>query len=118
MLSEVEAAPELRERITANATKRKALLSAIIPVDVNSQSYDTFKESFTENSSASYQSLMENLASTKADSTLQNALTKLRENHHSDAIVGRMSIPNNTRQRQDCASFISQANSLLLAGHA
>mmetsp|Transcript_28598 Transcript_28598/g.35080 ORF Transcript_28598/g.35080 Transcript_28598/m.35080 type:complete len:132 (+) Transcript_28598:574-969(+) len=66
----------------------------------------------SKNNAAMYKLLMKNLATTtRADSTLQNSLTKLQESYHSDAIVGQMSNPNNTRQRQDCATFLSQANS-------
>jgi len=110
MHTEVQVSPELHQRITDNASKCKAALIEIIPTDTNVQSYDAFRESLTGNNAEMYKVLMENLTTTaRADSTLQNSLTKLQESYHSDAIVGKMSNPNNTRQRQD---FISQASSL------
>jgi len=58
---------------------------------------------------------MNNLAiTTRAKST---SSTKLQESYHSDAIVGKMSNPNNTRKRQDCASILSEANSFAKAAH-
>eukprot|EP00511_Aplanochytrium_stocchinoi_P011960 CAMPEP_0204877010 /NCGR_PEP_ID=MMETSP1348-20121228/47955_1 /ASSEMBLY_ACC=CAM_ASM_000700 /TAXON_ID=215587 /ORGANISM="Aplanochytrium stocchinoi, Strain GSBS06" /LENGTH=236 /DNA_ID=CAMNT_0052033837 /DNA_START=603 /DNA_END=1313 /DNA_ORIENTATION=- len=65
-------------------------------------------DSTLQNTSTKLQESYHSDATTRAKST---SSTKLQESYHSDAIVGKMSNPNKTRERQDCATFLSQANS-------
>jgi len=116
--TEVQVAPELHQRITDNVTKCKAILTEIIPPDTNLQLYDAFRESLTGNNAAMYKLLMKNLTTTaRADSTLQNSLTKLQESYHSDAIVGQMSNPSIPDNAKTVLLFFLRLTVSRTAGH-
>mmetsp|Transcript_15469 Transcript_15469/g.19867 ORF Transcript_15469/g.19867 Transcript_15469/m.19867 type:complete len:127 (-) Transcript_15469:76-456(-) len=118
MHTEVQVAPELHQRITDNATKLKAVVVEIIPPDTNLQLYDAFRESLTGNNAAMYKLLMKNLTTTaRADSTLQNSLTKLQESYHSDAIVGQMSNPSIPDNAKTVLLFFLRLTVSRTAGH-
>mmetsp|Transcript_15291 Transcript_15291/g.19687 ORF Transcript_15291/g.19687 Transcript_15291/m.19687 type:complete len:97 (+) Transcript_15291:111-401(+) len=64
MHGEIQVVPEVQQRITVNANKRKASLQEIVFPDTNLQSYDEFRESLFAINTTTYKVLMKNPATT------------------------------------------------------
>mmetsp|Transcript_15470 Transcript_15470/g.19869 ORF Transcript_15470/g.19869 Transcript_15470/m.19869 type:complete len:142 (-) Transcript_15470:32-457(-) len=112
MHTEVQVAPELHQRITDNATKLKAVVVEIIPPDTNLQPYDAFRESLTGNNAAIYK-----LAHEESDYHSKSRFHFAKQFNQTARELSQRCYcwanvkPIYTRQRQDCATFLSQANS-------
>ena len=109
--SNIQCHPDLQQ-VIENTEKRKIAIQRFLPENTNLEDTTNFKNSLLQNNAEPFKMFMENLMKhNNSSSKLQNFLTKLEESYRSDAIIGKLSNPNNPRYKQNCANFLSQANS-------